>query len=1053
MSAEEQPKIKLYWLNTSRAESIIWLLEELKVPYEVEAFHRTRSFMAPPELQKIHPLGKSPVVTVTPPGAGAQPIVLAESGFITKYLCEHFDEGKKLVPARWKEGMEGKYTWLRSNSVPFYVRPITSMVAGQIFQHFLLPNARKNLGMLEEMLTTSGGGYLCGDSLTAADILMSFTFSSGRQLLNELGDWEGGSWAAEFPNLEQYVQRMMAEEGFKKTQEKLEELARCSRCLYRLALVSRRRPVNAGVGASQVAHASTHAPSAQASRTAAERRETAHIHTRARKPHHTPEEASLELFNNVVNAQSDKQPGVSTTPGTVQLTSQVKALMGSSLTTGQKLDVFMTDTLPYLEKLRFHLPRHLYIITHQFVTDTCKAMLNHTTPGARLALTRIFQSLGYTRTQDLNFLVLSICHVLANKQVGPEDRRALTLELVSLWRFISTVRRSSSSRKHHGFVIPNLSALSKALEQESPTVPNMHPATRAVTIGFPQFPGAQAERLVPGFWCTMTLLAQEGDARYLRANAGPLLDLAATAIDFGNLAADVNYIKSIFEGASTFPGQELSELAASVQEHWSDVLSIPEKAPEWRKGPGSSGDASDARIDQKLAWVHKQLQSAHLARNLRVMSQVWRDFNEYINKEPRVLERLPSNPEFLDFWVFVWCAGRVDTRLQETLELINKVGLQPTVRTYTSMMHGWKLRRDKDKIDALWKVLIDSGLPLDNVIWTERISGLMELGEAQRSIEALAQMQTIWKRAHSHDPDTAVAKPQIEVVNAVFKGTLDLDRQAAHALLDWASQEGIEPNVYTFNIMLRDHFRRGDMDGVRSVLKTMHYHGLPPDGATFTIILEEVFGNMEGASSSEIVDAVNLVFEDIKTSGLKPTPETYGKMLYAVASLPESDTAIELIQQHMTSQGLAITSHMVTILIKRIVAQPEPDLQAIQDLLAKHGLDDVSKGDQTLWERVVNAYAVGGDSQRALALFDTLAKVGRPVTSLPSLTGLLNALVERGERSEAQHVVKTVLDNKLRTAESENPRYWKHRFWFMARKFGLMPDADASPPSHNDAAG
>lgn len=86
---------------------MVWLLEELKVPYDIEVFKRDpATFYAPPELEKIHPLGKSPVVTVTPPGG--KPIVLAESAFISNYLCEHFPEGKKLVPARWKAGQEGK---------------------------------------------------------------------------------------------------------------------------------------------------------------------------------------------------------------------------------------------------------------------------------------------------------------------------------------------------------------------------------------------------------------------------------------------------------------------------------------------------------------------------------------------------------------------------------------------------------------------------------------------------------------------------------------------------------------------------------------------------------------------------------------------------------------------------------------------------------------------------------------------------------------------------------------------------------------------------------
>lgn len=108
-------------LEKSRSQRILWLLQELNLPYELEIFHRNKkTMMAPPELQKVHPLGKSPVIQIKPAGAAedAEPITLAESGFITQYLAENVPGGKKLVPQRWKEGMEGKIggeteAWMR----------------------------------------------------------------------------------------------------------------------------------------------------------------------------------------------------------------------------------------------------------------------------------------------------------------------------------------------------------------------------------------------------------------------------------------------------------------------------------------------------------------------------------------------------------------------------------------------------------------------------------------------------------------------------------------------------------------------------------------------------------------------------------------------------------------------------------------------------------------------------------------------------------------------------------------------------------------------------
>lgn len=255
MPGNEDAKVKLYWLDQSRAQRIVWLLEELKVDYDVELFYRSKeTHLAPSALEKIHPLGHSPVVTVTPPGEGAQPIVLAESGFITQYLCEHMPEGKRLVPDRWKDGMEGRiggetdeymrYQYylhfaegtlmpylvmalivgrLRSNSVPFYIRPITSSVAGRIFSSYIHPNVRRCLRLLEDHLSTSKGKYLCGERLSAADILLSFPMIAGGSRFDQMGSWEGGSWGAEFPRVKAWKDLMEAEEGYKRSLEKIKE--------------------------------------------------------------------------------------------------------------------------------------------------------------------------------------------------------------------------------------------------------------------------------------------------------------------------------------------------------------------------------------------------------------------------------------------------------------------------------------------------------------------------------------------------------------------------------------------------------------------------------------------------------------------------------------------------------------------------------------------------------------------------------------------------------------------------------------------------------------
>lgn len=82
-------------------------MEELKLKYELKIYKRRPDKLAPVELKEVHPLGKSPVVTIEAPGA-ATPLVLAESGAIVEYLVEHFGSSRPgLVPQRYVPGREG----------------------------------------------------------------------------------------------------------------------------------------------------------------------------------------------------------------------------------------------------------------------------------------------------------------------------------------------------------------------------------------------------------------------------------------------------------------------------------------------------------------------------------------------------------------------------------------------------------------------------------------------------------------------------------------------------------------------------------------------------------------------------------------------------------------------------------------------------------------------------------------------------------------------------------------------------------------------------------
>jgi glutathione S-transferase len=162
--------IIVHHLNNSRSQRILWLLEELNVPYQIKHYERDAvTSLAPPELKAVHPLGKSPVVS-----DGEE--VLAESGMIIDVLTRRYgsdlavDVASPDYPqyAHWLHFAEG------SAMLPFLMALYTSRLgeAAAPLQPRIMSEIMNHLAYVEGHL--AGRTHFVGDRLTGADIQMSF---------------------------------------------------------------------------------------------------------------------------------------------------------------------------------------------------------------------------------------------------------------------------------------------------------------------------------------------------------------------------------------------------------------------------------------------------------------------------------------------------------------------------------------------------------------------------------------------------------------------------------------------------------------------------------------------------------------------------------------------------------------------------------------------------------------------------------------------------------------------------------------------------------------
>jgi len=214
--------ITVHHLNNSRSQRVLWLLEEIGLPYEIVHYQRDpKTMLAPPELRAVHPLGKSPVVT-------ADGLTLAESGAILETLTERYGDGRFAPAAGTPEALRYRY-WLHyaegsampplllklvfdqieKAKMPFFAKPIARSIATRFKAGFVLPQIKQHLDFMEAELDRSE--WFAGDTFTAADIQVSFPVEAARAR---------GGLDAKRPRLMAWLERIHARPAYQRALER-----------------------------------------------------------------------------------------------------------------------------------------------------------------------------------------------------------------------------------------------------------------------------------------------------------------------------------------------------------------------------------------------------------------------------------------------------------------------------------------------------------------------------------------------------------------------------------------------------------------------------------------------------------------------------------------------------------------------------------------------------------------------------------------------------------------------------------------------------------------
>ena len=197
--------ITICHLSTSRSERIVWLMEELGLEYTLAPFQREQNGAAPDALREIHPLGKAPVIR-------DGDTVLAESGAVVDYIVHRYGAARLTVPPAAPTYARYLY-WFHFAEGSLMSLLVMALVLTRVPEGTASPAGTRVQARMKQMLSfvdseLGDGPYFVGASFTAADIMMTFPFTTTRLFL----DYD----LAPFPNIVAYLKRIESRPAYRK---------------------------------------------------------------------------------------------------------------------------------------------------------------------------------------------------------------------------------------------------------------------------------------------------------------------------------------------------------------------------------------------------------------------------------------------------------------------------------------------------------------------------------------------------------------------------------------------------------------------------------------------------------------------------------------------------------------------------------------------------------------------------------------------------------------------------------------------------------------------
>ncbi|KAI0118809.1 hypothetical protein GGR51DRAFT_133806 [Nemania sp. FL0031] len=760
------------------------------------------------------------------------------------------------------------------------------------------------------------------------------------------------------------------------------------------------------------------------------------------------------LFQQIVQEQQGLQDttGNEPTPGSastdlalVRAIGQLEELMDTSIV--EAYLYFRTEIHPAAQRPGIHIPQAYHrtkiALLEKLVAAKKADMFSEELPTVA-DIFRIYAEAGELKPKQWSILVGELVQCIVNIDPSAEKqsiakyerllslREAMLADLVESWKVLSLPRLAPTDENQltNNFWFPRLDkfSLSKFAAKGN--------FSGAFSVLFPQYPPTQlGPRVAMLAIATYTLMHDSKRCSVdVRENASRFMSKVGYLITFVDFQGkDLGQ-----ELVSTFPGLE-----EYVMGLWPKIKAYLIQNPVDKDGGSTEVHRISLPVDQfkkaagfDAGWIGHRLSRTYGTRNSGALDALWEEFvgSEEISEERAA--QIRQHPALIDSFIKTRMMFNQPDKAIAVWNVLGKVGLKPSLRTWNLMLDGLRKAGNINGIKNIWAKLVKSGMQLDTAIWTTRIAGLIHCGDIEGGLHALEEMTRIWGKGTNKN----AVKPTIEPVNAALFGLIRHQRpHAAEKLLAWARKNGIEPDVFTFNTMLRAVIRRGDSGKeVEKLLATMQARGIRADEATFVIILDASFSKTKVRDPEDQANIVASVAAAMAKAGLELNMQTYGKMIYILLRSNATDAAMAVVN-HLYNRNLELGTHIYTMLVEHCFDQDPPALDSVHLFVQRRRHVDFDDMDRIFYDRVVRGYSLVGETGAALDIHKHVTN-SKGQVSISTLFELLRALIRQNKLAVAREMVN--FEKKHFEARNPDPQmhpsYWGHRFWQVATAYNLL---------------